>query len=658
MIILNPAFLQHPPSRAVMATILLALLWTTLPLLTALPPAVMVVFACLWLLRMVLLQLNLNKMPLPVLIGLILVGGGLVWQQLGSVVGREGGISFLLLMIMLKAYEGNTQRDLQILLLAMLFLIGSSVLFNQSLLVGMWLLLSLFMVSICFAVLCGLDGKEAAKRGTQALMLTLPLMAVLFIAVPRKNEPFWRIPQQDKGKAQTGLSETMQPGSISDLVQSNELVANVTFNGRQPQQQELYWRAIIMADFNGISWRAVANDYIDNAQPQARSAAQMLDYQMILRDQNGIIPALDYPLPPNPNISSMQVRLGDVLRVRSRDGLRRVSLTATASDTLPHVLKEGEQALYLHLPASGNFRTRQLAQQLAAQSNSVRSFVDNTLNYYRRQQFSYTLQPPKAEGMDSIDTFMFTHKRGFCEHYAQSFVVMMRAAGVPARVVTGYLGGEYQSNGNFWQIRSKNAHAWAEVWLPNEQAWLRVDPTGAVSGRIQGGLDAALPENERELLPSQNSTWQTWAETGQFYWQQWVVNYDQSRQNSLFALLGLGSFNISSFALVLAVGLILACFPIWWWWREGRRQEQEPLVEGFLLLKATFLGEDDERLAAWSAHELQQWLQANHIHDPEINTLLAEYEYWYYATDKLPSKARQRAWLKRIHKVAKRHWQS
>ena len=124
MIILNPAFLQHPPSRAVMATILLALLWTTLPLLTALPPAVMVVFACLWLLRMVLLQLNLNKMPLPVLIGLILVGGGLVWQQLGSVVGREGGISFLLLMIMLKAYEGNTQRDLQLLLLVMLFLIG------------------------------------------------------------------------------------------------------------------------------------------------------------------------------------------------------------------------------------------------------------------------------------------------------------------------------------------------------------------------------------------------------------------------------------------------------------------------------------------------------------------------------------------------------
>ena len=109
---------------------------------------------------------------------------------------------------------------------------------------------------------------------------------------------------------------------------------------------------------------------------------------------------------------------------------------------------------------------------------------------------------------------------------------------------------------------------------------------------------------------------------------------------------------------MLGVGLILACFPIWWWWREGRRQEQEPLVEGFLLLKATFLGEDDERLAVWSAHELQQWLQANHIHDPEINTLLAEYEYWYYATDKLPSKDRQRAWLKRIHKVAKRHWQS
>ena len=654
MIILNPAFLQHTPSRAVMTTILLALLWTALPLLTALPPTVMAVFACLWLLRMILLHLNINKIPLPILIGFIIVGGGLVWQQLGSVIGREGGISFLLLMVMLKAYEGNTQRDWQILLLAMVFLIGSAVLFNQSLLVGIWLLLSLFAVSICFSVLCGLHGKEATKRGTQALLLTLPLTAVLFIAVPRKNEPFWRIPQQDKGQATTGLSDTMQPGSISNLVQSNELVANVIFNGRPPQQSELYWRAMIMADFNGISWRAISGNYIDDAQPQARSANQMLNYQMILRDQNGIIPALDYPL--NPKTNGMEVRLGDVVRVRSRDGLRRITLTATASDTLPHVLKEGEHALYLNLPTSGNLRTRQLAQQLATQSNSVRSFIHNTLNYYRRQHFSYTLQPPKTEGMDGIDAFMFTHKRGFCEHYAQSFVVMMRAAGIPARVVTGYLGGEYQSNGNFWQIRSKNAHAWAEVWLPNEQAWLRVDPTGVVSGRVQEGLDNALPENERELLPNQNSTWQTWAETGQFYWQQWVVNYDQSRQNNLFALLGLSSFNFSSFTLVLGVGLILASFPIWWWWRAGRRQEQEPLVEGFLLLKATFLGEDDERLAAFSTSELQQWLQNNHIHDNEINTLLSEYEYWYYATDKLPSKAQQRAWLKRINKVAKRYW--
>lgn len=654
MIILNPSFLQHAPSRTVMATILFALLWTALPLISALPPSIIGVFAGLWLMRMVLLQLNIHKLPLPFIIGLIIVGGGLVWQQLGSVVGREGGISLLLLMIMLKAFEGNTQRDWQILLLTMLFLIGSAVLFNQSLLVGIWLLVSLFVVSVCFAVLSGLDGKEAAKRGTQALLLTLPLMAVLFIAVPRKNEPFWRIPQQDKGQAQTGLSETMQPGSISDLVQSNELVANVTFSGRQPKQEELYWRAMIMADFNGISWRAIPANYIDDARPQ-NNAAQALNYQMILRDQNGIIPALDYPLPPN--MRSAEVRLGNVLRVRSRDGLRRIALTATASDLLPHALNANEQALYLNLPASGNFRTRQLAQQLAAQSTSVRSFIDQTLNYYRRQQFSYTLQPPKAEGMDGVDAFMFTHKRGFCEHYAQSFVVMMRAAGVPARVVTGYLGGDFQESGNFWQIRSKQAHAWAEVWLPTEQAWLRVDPTGVVSGRVLGGLDDALPENERELLPSNNSTWQQWSETGQFYWQQWVVNYDQSRQNSLFASLGLGSFNLSSFALVLGVGLILACFPIWWWWREGRRQEQEPLVEGFLLLKATLLGEDNERIAAMTSSELKQWLHESNINDPALNRLLAQYEQWYYAADTLPNKATQRTWLNHITKIAKHYHQ-
>ncbi len=150
---------------------------------------------------------------------------------------------------------------------------------------------------------------------------------------------------------------------------------------------------------------------------------------------------------------------------------------------------------------------------------------------------------------------MFQARRGFCEHYAQSFVVMMRAAGLPARVVTGYHGGEYHQAGGFWQLRSKDAHAWAEVWLAGEAAWLRVDPTAAAASVRPGAdLEEALPESERALLAGHSGAWARWSETGQYYWQQWVVNYDQSKQNSLFAALGLGGFELENAAVGAARG--------------------------------------------------------------------------------------------------------
>ncbi|UOP00496.1 transglutaminase-like domain-containing protein [Kingella potus] len=294
---------------------------------------------------------------------------------------------------------------------------------------------------------------------------------------------------------------------------------------------------------------------------------------MILRDQNGMIPALDHPLLGREG--GMKIQLGNVVRVRSREGLRRVQLQARASDHLPQKLKQFEKQIYLRLPASGNARTRQLAQMLAQQSTSARDFAQKVLNYYRSQHFAYTLQPPIYSGSrgDSIDTFMFDGKQGFCEHYAESFVVMMRAVGVPARVVTGYLGADYQESGNFWQIRSKNAHAWAEIWLENEQTWLRIDPTAAVSEqRLSGGLDNALPEQEREMIAGSDSSvkiWNKWLESGQFYWQQWVVNYDESSQNSLFGKLGLSRFSAGTALLAALVGISAALIPVVWWWKRG-----------------------------------------------------------------------------------------
>ena len=658
MLILNPAFLEQIPPRKVIAAVLLALVWASLPLLTTLPAGIIAVFGGMLLLRFVLLYLRAGKLPTWFLMILLVAAGAVVWQQLGTVIGREGGISFLLLMIMLKAFEGRVMRDWQVLLLSMLFLVGSAVLFNQSLLTGAWLLLALLSVSLCFALLCGLTVGTAVRQGLLAFGLTLPLMAVLFVVMPRKSEPLWRIPQPKQEQAKTGLSDTMEPGNIGSLVQSNELVANVTFdNDVRPRPEQLYWRAVVMADFDGKTWRALPVEISEPA-ANARSDGLKVSYQMILRDQNGIIPVLDYPLASNTHPPAVSVRLGNVIRVRSREGLRRVNLQSSVSDFMPQTLQEFEKQYYLRLPLSGNFRTRQLAQLLAGESTSARQFADKVLNYYRRQKFSYTLQPPLYSGNDGIDDFMFGSKQGFCEHYAQSFVVMMRAAGIPARVVTGYLGGDYQENGNFWQIRSKDAHAWAEIWLEEEQAWLRIDPTTAASAQRQsGGLSNALPENEWQLVSGGNNDqiWNRWAESGQFYWQQWVVNYDDSSQNNLFAKIGLGKFNFSTGILVGFGGILVALLPIAWWWLRGRRKEQEPLAEGFLLLKNVLLGSEDETLPSVTASELIEIMKQNNAEDTEVTQLLHQYEEWLFVSDALPSKTEERRWLNKVKNVVQKY---
>lgn len=644
-----PDFLPAAPPPRTAAVILAALLLAALPLIFALPPVITSLFAVLLLLRGVLLHFNIGRLPAPLLILMAAAAGGLVWMQLGTVFGREGGIAFLLLMVTLKAFESSTRRDWHVLLLSMLFLIGSAVLLNQSLAVGLWLLAALFAVSTCFAVLGGLSLSESWQRSGTALLLTLPLAAVLFVSVPRLNEPLWRIPQQAQNQASTGLSDTMQPGSISNLVQSNEWVANVVFSdGRQIEPQHLYWRAIIMDEFDGRIWRAAPDFAQDNA--HSVSDGHRIDYQMIIRDQNGTLPALDYPAGTPPQ--GLAQRLGNTLRAeRSREGLRRLNLQASLRDTLPHTLNEAEYRRYTRLPQA-NPRTLALARRLAAQSADERSFIRNTLAYFRREPFRYTLQPPLLTGGDSVDEFLFQTKQGFCEHYAQSFAVMMRAAGLPARIVTGYLGAEFNEQAGFWQIRSKDAHAWTEVWLPSEQVWLRVDPTAAVSGaRTEQGIGHALPQSEQSLLPRDN-VFGKWRDAGQFYFQQWVVNYDQSRQNNLFEKLGLGGFNLKSLLIFLPLGLALALLPLLRWWLNNRRRDE--LQEGFMLLKRTILGEDDDTVSAVTPAELRDILRRNRADDPAVEALLADYEHWRYAGE-TAGKHAQKRWLAKVKKAVKRY---
>lgn len=647
------AFLSVPPPPRTALTVLAALLWAALPLVFSLPTAVVLLFAALLAVRGALLYAGIGKLPAPVLALLGVLSGVLVWTQLGTVFGREGGVAFLLLLVTLKAFESSSQRDWNVLLLAMLFLIGSAVLFNQSLLTGLWLLAALTAAAVCLAVSAGgLGLREALRCAASSLLAVLPLAAVLFVSVPRMKEPLWRIPQGGQ-QAKTGLSGTMQPGSISNLVQSDEWVANITFSdGLKPQPRDLYWRAIIMSDFDGTRWQAMPDFAADGA-PQLRvSEGRGVRYQMIIRDQNGdgALPALDYPAGVLPQ--GLVRRLGGTVRAeRSREGLRRLDLQAALGDTLPHALNEAEYRRYTRLP-EGNPQTRRLAETLAKQSPTERAFIRNVLNHFSRRHFSYTLRPPTTAGRNSIDEFMFATRQGFCEHYAQSFAVIMRAAGLPARIVTGYQGAEYNPQGGFWQIRAKDAHAWTEVWLPSEQVWLRVDPTAAVAAvRTEQGIGSALPQNDRVLIADESAL-SRWRDAGQFYWQQWVVNYDQSRQNSFFSLLGLGGFNLKTLLLFLPAALAAALLPLYRW--QAKNRSRDHLEEGFMLLKLALLGDGGESAPSVTAAELKSLLHENGIQDGALETLLADYDNLRYAG--LPSDPRaERRWYRAAVKTARRY---
>lgn len=645
------AFLSAPPLPRTALTVLAALLWSALPLVFSLPTAVVLLFAALLAVRGALLYAGIGKLPAPVLALLGVLSGVLVWTQLGTVFGREGGVAFLLLLVTLKAFESSSQRDWNVLLLAMLFLIGSAVLFNQSLLTGLWLLAALTAAAVCLAVSAGgLGLREALRCAASSLLAVLPLAAVLFVSVPRMKEPLWRIPQGGQ-QAKTGLSGTMQPGSISNLVQSDEWVANITFSdGLKPQPRDLYWRAIIMSDFDGTRWQAMPDFAADSAPPLRVSEGRGVRYQMIIRDQNGALPALDYPAGVLPQ--GLVRRLGGTVRAeRSREGLRRLDLQAALGDTLPHALNEAEYRRYTRLP-EGNPQTRRLAETLAKQSPTERAFIRNVLNHFSRRHFSYTLRPPTTAGRNSIDEFMFATRQGFCEHYAQSFAVIMRAAGLPARIVTGYQGAEYNPQGGFWQIRAKDAHAWTEVWLPSEQVWLRVDPTAAVAAvRTEQGIGSALPQNDRVLIADE-SAFSRWRDAGQFYWQQWVVNYDQSRQNSFFSLLGLGGFNLKTLLLFLPAALAAALLPLYRW--QAKNRSRDHLEEGFMLLKLALLGDGGESAPSVTAAELKSLLHENGIQDDALETLLADYDNLRYAG--LPSDPRaERRWYRAAVKTARRY---
>lgn len=469
--------------------------------------------------------------------------------------GRDAAVSMLLLMAGLKSLELRTPRDAVVVINLGYFLIVTSFLYSQSLPLGLYMLALLVLVT---ALLMTLQRRSAPfplprilRNATLLLLQGVPLMLLLFLLFPRVQGPLFGW-SQASSTGVSGLSEEMSPGSLASLSLSDEVAFRVQFEGSAPKASTLYWRGPVLWDFDGRTWRMARMPLLERPHHVGRGTP--VRYQVTLEaHQTRWLFAIDLPR----RVPIDALLTGDY-QMLSRQPLRQRQRYQMESDleySLDLQASSFELQRALRLPPDGNARAREVAREFRRNARTPRDVMRQALSMFRTQRFFYTLVPPEL-GPEPVDEFLFGTRRGFCEHYASSFVFLMRAAGVPARVVTGYLGGELNPLGDYLIVRQSEAHAWAEVWLQGE-GWVRVDPTAAVSpARIEAGLAAALPAGE-PVPAAIMLEWQ-WLRQARFAidalsngWNQWVLGYGKERQSQLMSRFGMRQVNWQQLTLTL-----------------------------------------------------------------------------------------------------------
>jgi transglutaminase-like putative cysteine protease len=500
--------------------------------------------------------------PRAVVLTITVVATVGTYLQFGRIGGREAGVTLLVLMSALKLLEMRTQREVVLSVYLGFFLVLTNFLFSQSIPLGIYMLVCVW---IFIATLVGFNrpGRsptlgERLRPAGALLVQALPLMVAFFILFPRVNGPLWALPR-DTMAGMSGLSDTMSPGNISNLIKSDAVAFRVYFRGERPPYATLYWRGPVLTLFDGATWRMLREAHpvpLDYAR-----AERATRYDVIVEPTNQTsLFAIDAPA----EVPAEAQLLSDLQLRTARPVLEPRRYEMTSWLDYRYGTAESERTLKrdLAFDERRNPRTVALGRQWAAETHDPRAIVARAVQLYNRE-FTYTLEPPVLDPRDPYDDFLFNTKRGFCEHYAGSFALLMRAAGIPARVVTGYQGGEVNPFSNELIVRQADAHAWTEIWLQGE-GWTRVDPTAAVSPtRIEQGVNAALgpigvipsiiAADRLGVLASLRFGWQVL--NGR--WEQWVVGYNTERQRDFFSRLGIPSVDWRTLGFWLVIAVIV-----------------------------------------------------------------------------------------------------
>ncbi|MFN7088093.1 MAG: DUF3488 and DUF4129 domain-containing transglutaminase family protein [Burkholderiales bacterium] len=494
----------------------------------------------------------------------LLVAGILaaVYLHYHTLFGRDAGVALLIVMMALKTLESRSTRDCIILIFICYFIVVTNFFYSQTIPTAIYMLACVWiitaaMISLQYTPTAPPPLRQPLRSAAALLAQSVPLMLVLFLFFPRIQGPLWGLPQ-DAHAGVSGLSDTMSPGSLSSLGLSDAVAFRVVFSSPPPSPKQLYWRGPVLWDFDGRTWSAPRPAY---GEPRVQPRTPPIEYEVTLEPHNRRwLFALELPAqpPPRARVTADFQLLADTPVI----GRLRYAMTSHPDSGYGSAESGATLQRALRLPAGFNPRTLHLAQALRAQYADDRAVVDAALAIFRDQDFSYTLNPPLL-GRDSVDEFLFDTRRGFCEHYTSAFAVLMRAAGIPARIVTGYQGGQINPLGDYMIVRQADAHAWTEVWLGGS-GWVRVDPTAAVSPlRVEAGIAAAVPESDalplmvrggHEWLRRLRLNWDSLANG----WNQWVLGYNPERQRRLLAHAGIddASWRTLAAILVAASGLV------------------------------------------------------------------------------------------------------
>ncbi len=513
------------------------------------------------------------------LIPLVIVTFAAILVRFHSISGTVAGGSLLAAMTALKVLESATERDAGLLACLAYFQATYVFLATQSIGMAAYVLVSIAVTTYALTTLAAPEGPDRGWRLRRSLGLlaqAVPVMVVLFLLFPRIDSPLWAL-GGDSSTGVTGLSDSMEPGAITELTQSSAVAFRVEFDAEPPPQPQRYWRGPVFWQYDGRSWSQ--GEPITDTPPRLEVNGSTSDYTVQLEphDKRWIF-ALDMPIARQSEADAVAAG-ANLLAEDEVTSVREYRLRSAFAYRLEPELSGPRRRRALQLPRGAAPEARALAQTWRQEAGDARAVVDQALSYLADNDFVYTLSPPGL-GDRPVDEFLLETRSGFCEHYASAFAVLMRAAGVPARVVTGYQGGATNDTGDYMIVRQSDAHAWTEVWLA-ERGWVRIDPTARVSSeRIDSGVASVAGASER--LPDLSGGGESWRRSAallwdsiNYGWNRFVLGYGPDVQRRLLQHIGLGGWGTYALGVmaVLAAALVLAAV---WLLAQRPRAPGEP----------------------------------------------------------------------------------